>query len=764
MAGSFDIFRKYQRSLLVFVAILAMLAFFVLPPILQMGVGGPAGDPVAVTWKDGAIREAELDRAVAMRTVVNRFLAESAMAAGRDPSQLPLFADSEEQVVRSMMLAKEAAANGLVVSDSAINDFLGQWTNNLVRPDQFRDIIAGLRLGPMGVSQRDVFDALRTELAARNMFLLFQTGFSGDPPGWRWEYFCRLERQATIEAVPVVVESVVGDVPEPTVAELRSFFEQYKDDLPEPRSTDPGFREPHRVKFQYLVAKRETFLDKAKAEVTDAEIADYYEKNKATMFRERPKPPTEPTDANDKVDDESAAAAAAKPVDDQTAEEKPANTKPEDKAAEPQTDDMPKPTEDGDKQGAAKVRQVFQPVSFRQPAEEKPTGVSAEDGADPTPTAKSLADAAEAKAGASPETKPTATPEAVSGEKPAGTTGAEIADTADPKPDNKPPAEEPKFEPLENVTDEIRNRLAAERADRTIDAIFSAVAGDMTAYAEDFALWQAQQEKGAAPQPPDFDTVAEKQGLEAGQSELVAADEAVAGGGIGQSFEFVPDPSSRFGLRQRNWLEQIYGESAPSLRPVTSRDVAGNRYISWKLEDQPEFTPSFETARPRVEQAWKIVEGRAIAEKKAAALAAEATTKSLTDVVAGQNGLEVAQVGPFSWLSQGTVPQGTPPLVSDPAGLIMPGDELMEAVFALEPGQTATAFNEPQTICYAIRMESVAPSLEDLEKRFLETKDDQRRIAMVAQREFSTAITDWLEGLEAKYAVEWKREPRRSDR
>ena len=32
MAGSFEIFRKYQRSLLVCVAILAMLAFFVLPP------------------------------------------------------------------------------------------------------------------------------------------------------------------------------------------------------------------------------------------------------------------------------------------------------------------------------------------------------------------------------------------------------------------------------------------------------------------------------------------------------------------------------------------------------------------------------------------------------------------------------------------------------------------------------------------------------------------------------------------------------------
>ena len=742
MAGSFDIFRKYQRSLLVFVAIVAMFAFFVLPPILQMGFGGPAGDPVAVTWKDGAIREAELDRAVAMRTIVNRFLAESAMAAGRDPSQLPLFADSEEQVVRSMMLAKEATANGLVVSDSAINDFLGQWTNNLVRPDQFRDIIAGLRLGSMGVSQRDVFDALRTELSARNMFLLFQTGFSGDPPGWRWDYFCRLERQATIEAVPVVVESVASEVAEPSVAELRAFFDRHKDDLPDPRSVDPGFREPHRVKYQYLVAKREAFLDKAKAEVTDADIADYYEKNKETMFRERPKPPTAPpAEASD------AAATKDETTKDETTNEKTTasdkkSTGNGENKAETKTEDSTnpeaKPAVEGDKQGAADSRVSFRQVAFRQPA------------VAPAADAKPSADK---PASDKPDSEPS-----VSGADPKTEAKSEA------KPDDKPPAESPKFEPLEKVTDEIRNRLAAERADRAIDAIFTAVASDMTGYAEDFALWQARQEKGAAPQPPDFTKIAEKQGLEAGQSELVAADQAVGGGGIGQSFEFVPDSTSRFGVRQRNWIEQMYGEGAPSLRPVTSRDVAGTRYLSWKVEDQPEFTPSFETARAQVEQAWKIVEGRALAEKKAAALAARAATQPLSEVVAGEQGLEAAKVGPFSWLSQGTVPQGTPPFVSDPAGLIMPGDDFMGAVFALQPGQTATAFNEPKTICYVIRMESLTPPLEDLEKRFLEVKDDQRRIAMVAQREFSTAITDWLEGLETKYALEWKREPRRSDR
>jgi hypothetical protein len=52
MAGSFNLFRRYQKAALALLAIMAMLAFFVLPPLLQMGGSGPvAGDETVVTWK-----------------------------------------------------------------------------------------------------------------------------------------------------------------------------------------------------------------------------------------------------------------------------------------------------------------------------------------------------------------------------------------------------------------------------------------------------------------------------------------------------------------------------------------------------------------------------------------------------------------------------------------------------------------------------------------------------------------------------------------
>jgi hypothetical protein len=701
MAGSFDVFRKYQRSLLVAVAILAMLAFFVLPPFLQMGGGGPAGDPVAARWSGGEIREGQLERSVAMRSVVNRFLVEAAVAAGRDPARLPLFPEAEEAVVRTLLVNEEARANGLVVSDTAINDFLAQWTNNLVRPEQLSEIIAGLRLGPTAVSQHDLFEALRAELTGRNMLFMFQTGFSGDPPGWRWDYYKRLEQKAVAEVVAVPVESVVADVPAPTEATLRAFFERYQNDLPDPRSDAPGFRKPRRAKYEYFVAKREAFEAAAAKDVTDEEIAAFYEKNKATMFR---------------------AAPAAKAAD-------AANDKPPEKPAEKSSEtDAEKAKPATAPQGAIGPRRPVQTVAFKQPAEAKPGDKPADAAAKATPDAKP----------ASPE-KP-----------------AEAA-AADAEPASETALE---FEPLDAVKDKIREQLAREKANARIDAIFSAIAGDIGRYAEDVALWKARGGSTAAPSPPDINLIAEKQALEAGRSELVTAEQAVGGGGIGQSFEFVPDPGSRFGIRQQNWLDSIFGQNTMPLRPVTSRDVAGNRYLSWKTDDQAEFTPTFDDVRDDVDFSWRIVEGRGLARKKAEELAARARTEkqSFEMLLGGNTLLKAAKIAPFTWLSTG--PNGQP-VLSQPEGVQMPGEDFMEAVFGLEPEQTTVAFNEPRTVCYAIRLDAVEPPAAELREKFLEAKSDPRRIGAVAQGEFSRSFGDWLTGLEKRYGLTWTRQPRR---
>jgi hypothetical protein len=757
------------------VAILAMLAFFVLPPFLQMGSGIGGGDPVVATWKGGEVREAALERAVAMRSVVNRFLVESAAAAGRDPSQLPLFPETEEQVVRTQLLAKEAQSLGMVVSDSAINEFLAQWTNNMVRQEQFDAILSGLRLGPTAVSQHDLFEMLRTDLAARNLLILFQTGFAGDPPGWRWDYFRRIEQSAVVEAVPVIVETLAKETSTPSEQTLRTFFERYKDDLPEPRSADPGFRQQHRVQYEYLVAKQDAFEAAAAKDVTEAEIADYYEKNKLTMFRAKAAPaPSAPEKPGDGAAAAEAKSAEAKteqpPAEQKPAEEKPAASKPAEAKPEASKQQAPPP---GSSRRDTAGRRPFATVAFRQPAVEaaRAEAKSAEAKAPEAkaPESKAVdAKSAEAKEAADKAADSAGKPAA--GEKDAAPKGEEkpagAAAPAEKAADEKAAAAKPpesEVEPLEKVRDRIREQLAREKANTRVDAVFTAAAADLTRYAEDQALWQARRETGiAAPRPPDFDAIAKVQGLEAVHSKLIAADEAIADDPIGGTFEFVPDPGSRFGIRQQRWVDQIYGSGAMLLRPVTSRDVQGNRYLSWKTEDQPAFTPSFETARDDVERAWRIVEARGLARKKAEQLAAEAVAgkKPLEALVEGRSDLKATRIGPFTWLAPGSTALRSTPTISQPSGLFMPGEEFMRAVFSLDPEQTAVAFNEPQTVCYCVRLVSLEPPVTELRDRFLAKRDDQAALAMAAQLELSEAFSTWIDGLEKRHILEWKRQPR----
>ena len=746
MAGSFDIFRKYQRTLLVAVAVLAMLAFFVLPPFLQMGSSPSFGDTVAVSWSGGSLRESELERAVAMQAAVNRFLVQSVQASGRDPSRLSLFPESEEGVVRTMLLAQEARDNGVVVTDRTVNDYLSQITSDMVRPQQLEAIMSGLRIGPTGVSQADLFAAIRNDRAAWASLIMSQAAFSGDPPGWRWEAFRRLEQAAVIEVVPVDVRGLSDEVPAPSEQVLRAFFEEHKGRLPEPASRDPGFREPHRIAAEYLVADMKKVEESVKGEVTDEAIAEFYEKNKERLFRA-----TDATAADKAKDDGKTEKPDAKtPDSDKPDEKKPDEKKPE--KAEDAAKEAGGDVKDGERiEREAKRLNLDDAATVPDPAKEsKPADTPKKaEGAKATAEGSTSEEKGETKAD---EKKPA--PEA------APAADSPKADTPESKPAD-PPSDG--FEPLEKVKDRIRDQLVREKAEAKIDAIFTAAAGDVTGYAEDLAVWQARNDgRSPAPRRPDVTAIAKVQGLESGTTGMVDVRDASEVKGIGRSFEFTPDPGSRFGVRQQSWLEMMFVRGSQLLRPTPSRDVDGNRYLSWKVEDEPEFTPTFEEAKEGVDKAWRIIEARSLARRKAEEIAkkAESAKESLEKVVSGRTDVKATQVGPFTWLTQGTASLGGPPALSEPKGLDLPGEDFMKAVFSLEPGGTVVAFNEPETVCYCVRLVSYDPPVTELRQRFLDGRDDQSRLAMVSQRQYQRQFGEWIESLDKKYAVEWKRPPR----
>jgi hypothetical protein len=681
---------------------------------------------------------------------------QAAATAGRDPSRLPAFPEGEELIVREMLLAKEAEKIGLTVSNTAINEFIAAWTNNMVRQDQLDGIIAGLRYGRTPVLAADLFESLRTALVARNTLLLFQTGFSGDPPGWRWDFYKRLEQSATIKAFPVEVENLATSIEAPSESELRAYFEKFKNNLPSARSPNPGFKEPHRVRYTSLMADQKEFEDEAEKTITEKDVKEFYETNKESRFRQSPPDaPLTQESAPSPTDDKSEVKAGKESGEGKTLKDSPeAPSQPEQSAKENAPKDS---SEKKSKESRGQEKDASQPLDSESSSTNHRTRVipvTFQVKEETEGTDSSAKDASQ-----QPEKAPV--------------TGAAIPDSVEPPPadnpaatkENKEPADssEPEmtFQPLEEVAEQIRQEISRQRATETIDAIFSALAADVNAYAEDRALWIARGKDGdKEPTPPDAMKIAEKQSLVAVESDWLTVNEAADSGGIGSSFEFVPDPSSRFGIRQQRWLEVMFGDGTIPLRPVTSRDAEGNRYFSWKQDDQEERVPAFEEARDNVEKAWRIVEARPLALEQATSLVAKMNEKGFVESLSKAELEKVQDIGPFTWLTQGAAGVNAAPVLSSPQGLAMPGNAMMQKVFATTEGKSVAVFNEPKTICYVIGVLAFQPPENELQNRFEGILGDQRRLSMVAQTAFAEVFMDWIAGLEKDLELTWNRDPR----
>ena len=122
----------------------------------------------------------------------------------------------------------------MVISDDTINKFLKNWTGSKVTAEQFAAAFRGA-----SVTDTQFFDLMREELLVRQLKKMFLPSLNVMTPIQRWDYYNRLKRTATIEAIPVAVDVFVKQVEDPTDEELKTFFEENKETLPIPGSPAP---------------------------------------------------------------------------------------------------------------------------------------------------------------------------------------------------------------------------------------------------------------------------------------------------------------------------------------------------------------------------------------------------------------------------------------------------------------------------------------------------------------------------------------------
>ena len=200
MPSSFSLFRRHQRVMMAVLGVLIMIAFSLGGVAsLESGLFGSRGpgNPVVATTAFGEIREINLQNMEVQRQIAKDFVRRILYATITDPRQMSQqmqnYIDQllDLELVRAIEQARGhrvadsgrlARKEGLVVNDDTVTDFLRAITGDRVPAERFQQELNQMRIrGQQRVAKSMVYDALRTELLARNFRTMFSGGLQTTP-------------------------------------------------------------------------------------------------------------------------------------------------------------------------------------------------------------------------------------------------------------------------------------------------------------------------------------------------------------------------------------------------------------------------------------------------------------------------------------------------------------------------------------------------------------------------------------------------------
>ncbi|QDV77846.1 hypothetical protein [Botrimarina mediterranea] len=775
MATPLTTFSKYSGALMAVLCVLLMFSFVIGDPLMQYAGGGSdgpsGGNEVVARWNGGKINERQLDQAVMHRNILASFQQAVYVLGARDaeadgvqdlglrvmPIEFPRTPEEgvERDVVAMKIFAERAREAGMVVSDEMIIDYLRALGRDRVSNNQMRDILSNMKFsGGQRATIAFIFDLLRESMLANNYRRSYLYAFQTILPEERWEDWKTVNERVVVEAAPLKTEDFVAEAPEPTEAELEEFFELYKLRTPttepvlgvELPSAVPAFATPERVKLAVLRADFNAVVEEVTPEVTEEQIASFYEENKESFIQ---------ADRALFGDDSLFGS------DDLTVDE------PSDESSEAPA------TEEGSEEGAEEA--TDEESAMEEPAADEPAAEEA---------AEDDAESEEATAAEEGEEAPPANPlrsgdaagEAVEEEEeeeeqPAADEGA--ADEADETADDGPEADDTNlYQPLDEVKEEIRRRLAIDLAVQRITEKMNRIKRELddAFYAYEDELLRVDEKNANAKKPAVPSKLTDLKPLaEAEQLELIEVDQAsrmeLRETPVGGSFTIDAATNSAIPL----WYTAFLSEELPLYQPLLTRDPEGNNYLTLVTERYPGVTPKLEDVREQVVAAWKRQKAAELALKKAEELAKQASDKggSLTDFFAAMENPPVAsddikETDAFAYLTIGRIAPNSrqvPLQMSQPEPLVAAGPELLQGVFELKPGQVGAELNHDHSLAYVLRIAERIGSEEELRREFLRDGDRWLGAEALNTQRARTKVMALVGNLLEESGLEWERTP-----
>jgi hypothetical protein len=777
----FDVFRRQQKRWMAALVILAMAAFAF--PVTSF-MGTPSGrDPesqieVVGTVFGKEITNVDLMQARQDRMVCNRFVQEMLLAA--EPRMAPFIAnlnyfgpiESNEAILDAIRLSHKAAQYGIRINDDAIRAWITRMTDGKLSTEQFQAVTASLRLSP-----QTLFELVRRQLAIQQVEELALGRFARSAqvtPYEAWQFYRRLNEKVGVDVIAVPVSNFTTDVADPSDSELRALYASSIHRLPDPASSEAGFKEPRKVQLQYATAALDPFVLALKPElnVTDEEVKEYYESHKE-LYRilpsdEKKAESAEPKSEGSKPDEpkleEPKSDKPAEPKSDESKSDKPAE---QNRPAEPKSDEPAKGKED-------KGQEKPEPTKEDAPAKDRPKSESKADSDDDVQRDDqepegAKADEAKKKPDDADKPDPAKSGETKSDDKPAAPDDpaqpekkepapAAQEESKDQKADGKTdPAKEqpkpdeasaktesdaaekdkdstekkddaPKYKPIEEVSDDIRDRLLRQKAREELVRRLEKVQDWVNEFADDAylpaknAFDEAKAEEKVAadakfqpPKAPDLTKQVEELGFKFADTGLVSLDDEVDKiSGLGEANELSGDMMS--GRTVRSVMDEI-----DLYDPIVFKNYKDEFFTVWKADDVAAHEPAFDEVRPRVLAAYKAIKAR-----DKARVHADRIAQSLRDaggdmakVREAYPGIDPLAVSPVPlWSSAGPLSPnrfmgfGRVEPVQLP-GVRFPAEDFHTSLFKSKEGDVVVLANQPRDTYYVVRVAKREPTTYD---------------------------------------------------
>ena len=314
MASPFKFFRKHQTELLVVIGLLTMVAFIILPSILQqLEVIGRVRTTsnVVETQKYGALSTFDVQRLKERQHVLMRFARQLfeayrgkiiALSQNRDQDNImelykvyprmefarqfsaQVGDSSDQSVVMMWLMDNKAREMGISINDSYISSFISEITDGL-EDNVVNMLIYGDETGKNASSENALFDALNGFLLREKMVEVLGASWNVSTTGESLDSFCRMNQRANAEFFPVKVEDFVGKVSDPAEAEIKVFFDTYKDKDAYISASEPGLRQPQKIALEYCFGSYAKFMDASA--ITDEDVQKNYDENKENYVIEK---------------------------------------------------------------------------------------------------------------------------------------------------------------------------------------------------------------------------------------------------------------------------------------------------------------------------------------------------------------------------------------------------------------------------------------------------------------------------------------------